>query len=634
MEPRPQPGATAPREEDGIAIVGMACRFPGAQDLAAFWRQLEDGGTGITDGRAGSGPWKDGPGELPPEFSAYRKGGFVDEIDKFDARFFRIAPIEARMLDPRQRMLLETSWQALEDAGMDSDRLRGSRTGIYVGLASSEYRDLMKSGDRGVSYLGTATSMTVGRVAYHLGLEGPAVPVELNCASSLIAAHQAVMALRYGEVDQALVGGVNTLLSPAVTREMAELGMLSRQGQCKAFDASADGFVRSEGCGMLMLKRLPAAEADGDRIWGVIRGSAVNQNGASAGPTTPNGLAQRRVIETALSRANLEPSEVDYLEAHGAGSALGDPIEVQAAASVYGKGRESERPLLIGSVKANIGHLEAAAGVAGLMKAVLAMKRGMIPGQLHFNDPNPNLDWDELPVRVVSDMTPWPGNSERPPRSGVSAFGISGTNAHVVLEGHAGNGTGPGGATDPAGSPIRVSASEPERFGDMEHPHAEESPERSVRLLPLSGKSEDALRQLAEQYLGWLDRCSEEMASDGAAAAFLADMAWTAAVGRTHFEYRAGLVFENAESLRQELNSLANGGARRGRHATGALPATGAEAENGPESANQRAYVEAVAKEYEAGSSVSFGNLFAGEERRRISVPGYPFQRRSYWINR
>ena len=631
-EPDPQPAAAAPRKEEGIAIVGMACRFPGAPDLAAFWRQLEGGGTGITDGRAGSGPWSDGKRDLPPEFAPYRKGGFVDEIDKFDARFFRIAPIEARMLDPRQRMLLETSWQAVEDAGMDSDRLRGSRTGIYVGLASSEYRDLMKSGEAGVSYLGTATSMTVGRVAYQLGLEGPAVPVELNCASSLIAAHQAVMALRYGEVDQALVGGVNTLLSPAVTREMAELGMLSRHGQCKAFDASADGFVRSEGCGMLVLKRLGEAEADGDRIWGVIRGSAVNQNGASAGPTTPNGQAQQRVIETALSRANMAPSAVDYLEAHGAGSALGDPIEVHAAAAVYGRGRESDRPLLIGSVKANIGHLEAAAGVAGLIKAVLAMKRGMIPGQLHFNNPNPNLEWDELPVRVVSGTTLWPGHSERPPRSGVSAFGISGTNAHVVLEGHAANGTGPGGAIDPAGAPILVSVSGPERSGDLERSRGEGPDDRIARMLPLSGKSEDALRQLSERYLEWLDRRSQEMSSDGDMTALLADMAWTAAVGRTHFDFRAGLVFEDAESLRQELKSLANGGDRGGQRAAGASPATGVGAGNAPDSGNGRSAVQAAAKAYEEGLAVSFESLFAGEERRRISLPGYPFQRRSYWI--
>jgi acyl transferase domain-containing protein len=383
---------------------------------------------------------------------------------------------------------------------------------------------------------------------------------------------------------------------------------------------------------MLVLKRLGEAEAAGDRIWGVIRGSAVNQNGASAGPTTPNGLAQRRVIETALSRANLAPSAVDYLEAHGAGSALGDPIEVQAAAAVYGKGRESDRPLLVGSVKANIGHLEAAAGVAGLIKAVLAMRRGMIPRQLHFNEPNPNLEWDELPVRVVSSMTPWPGHSERPPRSGVSAFGISGTNAHVVLEGHAANGTGAGSAIDPAGSPIRVSASGPERLEDLEPSRGEGSRDRSVRMLPLSGKSEDALRQLAERYLEWLDRRSEEMSPDADMAALLADMAWTAAVGRTHFDCRAGLVFEDPESLRHELKSLANDDAWRKQRASGVAPATGVEPENGPATGNGRSFVEAIAKAYEAGLPVSFDSLFAGEERRRISVPGYPFQRRSYWI--
>ena len=382
---------------------------------------------------------------------------------------------------------------------------------------------------------------------------------------------------------------------------------------------------------MLVLKRLGEAEADGDRIWGVIRGSAVNQNGASAGPTTPNGQAQQRVIETALSRANMAPSAVDYLEAHGAGSALGDPIEVHAAAAVYGRGRESDRPLLIGSVKANIGHLEAAAGVAGLIKAVLAMKRGMIPGQLHFNAPNPNLEWDELPVRVVSGATPWPGHSERPPRSGVSAFGISGTNAHVVLEGHAANGTGPGGAIDPAGAPIRVSESE--RSGDLDTLRGEGPDDRSVRMLPLSGKSEDALRQLAQRYLEWLDRRSEEVSSDVDMKALLADMSWTAAVGRTHFDFRAGLVFEDAESLRRELRSLANGGDRGAQSAAGASPATGAEAENAPDSGNGLSFVAAAAKAYEEGLVVSFESLFAGEERRRISLPGYPFQRRSYWIN-
>ena len=428
-------------EDDGIAIVGMACRFPGAPDLSAFWRLLEAGVNAVTDRRPDTDSPGDLAGSLPTGYASYGRGGFVDEIDKFDAGFFRMSPIEARNLDPRHRMLLETSWQALEDAGMEPDRLRGSRTGVYAGIGTSEYRDLMTTTDYGISYLGTAASMAVGRIAFHLGLEGPTIPVELNCASSLVALHHAVVGLQRGEVNMALVGGASAILSPGIIREMADLGMLSRTGACRTFDASADGFARGEGCGMVVLKRLGEAKADGDRIWGVIRGSAVNQNGASAGPTVPNGPVQERVIEEALSRAGVSPSDVDYLEAHGSASELGDTIEVQSAAAVYGKGREADHALLIGSVKTNIGHLEPAAGVAGLIKVILAMHQGVIPRHLHFRDPNPNLEWNRLPVRVTSEATDWPVHSDRPPFAAVSAFGISGTNAHVVVEG---NGTGAG----------------------------------------------------------------------------------------------------------------------------------------------------------------------------------------------
>ena len=550
-EPEPESRPMVQSEEDGIAIVGMACRFPSAADISAFWHQLEAGTDVVTDGRGDSGSWGDLAEDLPTEYAAYRQGGFVEGIEQFDSRFFRIAPIEARLMDPRQRMLLETSWQALEDAGIDPDRLRGSRTGLYAGIATSEYRDLMTGGDYGVSYLGTAASMTVGRISFALGLEGPTIPVELNCASSLVAVHQAVMGLREGEVDMALVGGAHAVLSPDLTREMAELGMLSASGRCRAFDAAADGFVRGEGCGMVVLKRLSEAEADGDRIWGVIRGSAVNQNGASAGPTVPNGPAQERVIETALARGGVAPAEVDYLEAHGSGSGFGDPIEVQAAAAVYGKGREADRPLLIGSVKTNIGHLEPAAGVASLIKTVLAMKRGVIPKNLHFQEPNPHLDWDQLPVRVVSVMTDWPSHPERPPRAGVSAFGISGTNSHVVVEGYSADSDG--GMQLPAGSARPVAVSLPEPLVDL--PLAEEEIRtRRTRLLPLSGKADGALRELAACYLSWLDARDGE----GDAETMLADMAWTAGVGRSHFGYRAGVVFRDAASLRDGLKMIAD----------------------------------------------------------------------------
>ena len=344
------------------------------------------------------------------------------------------------------------------------------------------------------------------------------------------------------------------------------------------------------------------AEADGDRIWGVIRGAAVNQNGPSAGPTAPNGPAQERVIETALAQAGVPPAGVDYLEAHGAGSALGDPIEVQAAAAVYGTAREENRPLLLGSVKSNIGHLETAAGVAGIIKTVLAMKRGMIPKQLHFRNPNPNLEWDRLPVRVVSDPVDWPRHPERPPRAGVSSFGISGTNAHVVVEG----------------------------YTDLPAPE-DTTPGAGTRFLPLSGKTGDALRDLAQRYLSWLDEHTGDAPSNGGVTReLLADMAWTAGVGRAHFKHRKSIIFNDAASLREGLEALAQA------DATSLTPVepsgTGWPAGAGPEAQGGNGSVAAAAQAYEAGGTVAFAELFAGEKRRRIALPGYPFQRRRYWI--
>ena len=442
----PEPGETrqvqirGEREADTIAVVGMACRFPGAPDLDAFWRLLEDGVDAVTQGRRDNGPWPGVFGD-PAGDGAYRWAGFLDGIDQFDSKFFRILPIEARMMDPRQRLLLETAWQALEDAGIDPATLVGSRTGVYAGVGASEYRDLIDaSGEQG-GYLGTAGSVAAGRVAFALGLMGPAMPVDLACASSLVAVHQAIVGLRRGELDLALVGGANAVLSPGITGFMIELGMLSREGKCRTFDADANGFVRGEGCGIVVLKRLAEAEADGDRIWGTILGSAVSHNGVSAGMTVPNGPAQEQAIEEAVAHAGIDPSEVDYLEAHGVGTALGDSIEVRAASNVYGRNRPEDRPLLMGTAKTNVGHLEWAAGVAGLIKTVLAMRRGVIPRHLHFDNPNPRVDWDDLPVRVTSAPTPWPVNEDRPPRAAVSAFGLSGTNAHVIVEGPTADGS-------------------------------------------------------------------------------------------------------------------------------------------------------------------------------------------------
>ena len=560
VEPAPERSSGPQRDQERIAIIGMACRFPGASDLSTYWRQLEAGADAVTDGRRDSGPWSGIIGDPGAEHASNRRGGFIEGLDQFDAKFFGIRPLEARMMDPRQRMLLETSWHALEDAGIDPAPLKGSRAGVFAGLAGSEYRDLIAAAGEEDFYLGTAASVAIGRIAFALGLMGPAVPLDMTCAASLVAVHQAAASLRQGEVDLALAGGVHVVLSPPVMRFMHEYGMLSPSGQCRTFDAAADGFVRGEGCGMVVLKRLSDAEADGDRIWGVVRGSAVNQNGAAAALTVPNGTAQERLFEDALSQAGMAPSELDYLEVHGTGSKLGDPIEVRAVAEVYGRGRDRERPLLLGTVKTNIGHLESAAGVAGLIKVLLAMKRRVIPKHLHFENPNPHIEWDKLPVRVTAAETAWPPVTDRQPTAGVSAFGISGTNAHVLVEGYttqADESAANGAERYPAGSALRVPIHLTEAIGNV-RPEEDGLDARQVRLLPLSGKSAGALRELAKRYLVWLDEHAQDAAFQGRAeASLLAEMAWTAAMGRSHFEQRGGVVFVDVATLREGLASVA-----------------------------------------------------------------------------
>ena len=542
------------RTREKIAIVGMACRFPGGAGLSAFWDLLASGGDAVTRGRP------DGFA-AGPEDEAFRPfGGYVPGMDLFDAGFFRIAPSEAEFMDPQQRLLLETCWEAIEDAGFDPARLAGSRTGVFVGIGDSDYGRVLAGGNRTASLYvvtGTSYAAAAGRIAFSLGFEGPALSLDTACSSSLVALHQAAAALQRREADLALVGGVSAILSAAAGAALEAGGMLASDGRCKTFDAAADGFVRGEGCGVLVLKRLPEAERDGDRIQGVLLGSAVNQDGASAGLTVPNGPAQERVIAAALARAGVEPASLDYLEAHGTGTELGDPIEVRAAAAVYGQGRDAARPLRIGSVKTNIGHLEATAGVAGVIKVLLAMERGVIPKHLHFRTPNPAMDWDHLRVEVTAEATPWPADPGRPSRAGVSSFGVAGTNAHVILERYAPSET-------PSG-PVIATPFVPD--GDLSaQPEA-----RRFRLLPLSARSPRALAALANRYLGWLDEESETPSRER-----LSDAAWTAGVGRRHFGERAGLVFADVAGLREQLTALA----RVPRGETGA-PGTSGEARDG-----------------------------------------------------
>ncbi|MXX89418.1 MAG: SDR family NAD(P)-dependent oxidoreductase [Boseongicola sp. SB0665_bin_10] len=563
VQPASERSSGVQHDQERIAIVGMACRLPGAPDLFSYWRQLKAGAEAVTDGRRDEGPWSGIIGDPTAAEATNRRGGFVEGLDKFDAKFFGIQPIEARKMDPRQRMLLETSWHALEDAGIDPGLLKGTRASVFAGLGSSEYRDLIAAAGQDDSYLGTAASVAIGRIAFSFGFMGPAVPLDMTCAASLVAVHQAAASLRQREVDLALAGGVHAILSPPVMRFMREYGMLSRTGLCRTFDADADGFVRGEGCGIVILKRLKDAEADGDRIWGVVQGSAVNQNGAAAALTVPNGTAQERLYEEALAQAGIAPRDLDYLEVHGTGSELGDPIEVRAASAVYGRERDAERPLLLGTVKTNIGHLEAAAGVAGLIKVLLSMRHGVIPKHLHFRNPNPHIDWDELPVQVTAQETAWPPAPHRQPTAGISAFGISGTNAHLLVEGYKaqiGEAGQSGVQRSPAGSAQRVSARLPMSPGNGELVNGGLKP-RGMRLLPLSGKSSSALKDLADRYLGWLDEHAADISSDvDAGMSFLADMSWTAAIGRSHFECRAGVIFKDVPTLTEGLEQVSAGG--------------------------------------------------------------------------
>ncbi len=545
--------------DDPVAIVGMACRFPKAENVASFRRLLERGAHGISripTARLGKYRVVDA---LPPEA---RFGGFVDGIDRFDAPFFRIAPVEANVMDPQQRMLLETTWEALEDAGIDPRNLRGEPVGVYAGIGEVDYRHLVPYVTNHFAAAGTTASVAVGRIAFTLGLEGPAMSVDTACSSSLVAMHQAVVALQRGEADMTLAGGVNLVLLPEVTVGFVGMDVVSPDGRCKTFDAAADGFARGEGCGMLVLKRLADAEADGDRIWAVIKGSAVNHDGISAGLSVPSGTAQERVIRQALARARVEPADVDYLEAHGTGTPVGDPIEVRSAAAVYGEGRDPDRPLMLGSVKTNVGHLETASGVAGAIKAILALRSPVLFRHLHFKEPNPHIEWDELPVKVTTEAAPWPDANGRPRRVGVSSFGYSGTNAHVILESH-----GEPDRADPRGvkvqPQVRVRAD-----AHAEGQTGEEQPARTQRLLTLSGQSERAVSDLAERYLAWLGDAERDLAERDAAdhrRDLLADMAFTAAVGRSHLDHRAAVVFPGADDkagadeLASELRRIAAG---------------------------------------------------------------------------
>lgn len=545
-----------------VAVIGLACRFPGAKNYETFWKNLSTGDVAISNRRSGSRNWHGVVGAEDAEEEYLRYGGFVEGIDEFDTRFFGIRPIEARSMDPRQRMLLETSWEAIENAGIDPESLRGTRVGLYIGLGGSEYRDLVSASGFQDSYLGTSGGMTTGRISYVFGLTGPAMSFDLACASSLVSIHEGIKALQNGEVDLALVGGANAILSPAIMRFHRELGLLATNGECSPFDEDAQGYVRGEGCGILVLKRREEAENDGDPIWSTLLGSSVNQNGVSAGLTVPNGSAQEQVMTDAVVRANIDPNDVDFLESHATGLSLSDPIELRAASAVYTSSGERDRPLTIGSIKGSIGHLEWAAGVAGVIKVILSMSQRAIPAQTNLKQRNQQVDWDTNRMDINQSSMAWPLSKDRPPIGAVSAFGMSGTNAHVLLQGNSDatwNGAIQRDIPVAYGQPVNVPFNALSIKCDLDLASFEQDElKRHVRFLPLSAKNPEGVFALAQKYVNWLENLRLNELDETFVEQFLADVAWTASVGRSHFDCRKGVVFDNLSTLITTLGSIKN----------------------------------------------------------------------------
>lgn len=513
-------------QREPIAIIGMGCRFPGEADSPeAFWQLLEQGVDAIgpvppqrwdVDAYYDADP--DAPGKMYT-----REGGFLSKIDGFDAPFFGISAREATSLDPQQRLLLEISWEALEQANHASERVFNSTTGVFIGICSNDYNKLLwESGGAAAidafCATGNALSLAAGRLSYALGLKGPSMAVDTACSSSLVAVHLACQHLRSGECDLALAGGVNLLLTPDSSIAFSRTRMLDPSGRCKTFDASANGYVRGEGGGIVVLKRLSDAEKDGDHILAVIRGSAVNHNGRSSSLVAPNGPAQQSVIRKALEMSGAEPSQIDFVEVQGTGTAVGQSLEVGALTSVFGTDREADQPLYVGSVKTNLGHLEGASGIASLIKTVLALQHQAIPPHLHFQQPNPHIDWGEMTVQVPTQTLPWP-QRDTPRFAGVNCFGFGGTNAHVIL-------------SEP---PAQAAPAKPQTL------------ERPLHLMALSAKNPTSLQGLAQQFYDYLENRPNSP---------IADVCFSANTGRSHFQHRLAIAAASTQELLQQLGAF------------------------------------------------------------------------------
>ncbi|WP_371524667.1 SDR family NAD(P)-dependent oxidoreductase [Streptomyces sp. NBC_01283] len=516
-------GAAGQGADEPIAIIGIGCRFPGGVDGPdSFWQLLTEGRDAVTEVPADRWSTEEFTDADPaaPGRTTSRWGGFVEGVDQFDSGFFGISQQEAARMDPQQRLLAEVSFEALENAGVPTASLSGTQTGVFIGISTFDYATgQLNDLDAIDAYTGTGSALSIAanRLSYLLDLRGPSMAVDSACSSSLVAVLQACTSLSRGDCDLAVAGGVNLVLSPAFAINFSKAGVMSAEGRCKPFDASADGYVRSEGAGVVILKPLSRALADGDPVHAVIRGGAVNQDGASNGLMAPNPKAQQAVVRAAHARAGVRAADIAYVEAHGTGTILGDPIEAKALGGVLGDGRAADRPCLIGSVKSNLGHMEAAAGIGGLIKTALMVRHRMVPPTLHYRAPNPHIPFDELPVRVADTLQPWPATAA-PALAGVSSFGFGGTNAHLVVE-----------EPPPAAAPAH-------------------SPSEGAALLTVSARDEQALRDLAARYADKLTGATP-----------VRDVTAAAAVRRTHHEHRLACVGADAPELRTALAAFGRG---------------------------------------------------------------------------
>ncbi len=601
--PVSRPTVSKTTDNDFIAVVGLSCRFPGADSAGEFWKLLKNGIDAISE--VPSNRWDLGElydanvGEAGKMNT--RWGGFLKSVDGFDADYFGISPREARKMDPQQRMILEVAREALDDAGWPQRRLRGTATGVYMGISHSNYQKQLTQDLRDVdaySVTGTALSIAANRLSYLLDLRGPSLTIDTACSSSLVAVHQACQSLRTGEINAAIVGGANVILSPEGTVSFSQARMMAADGRCKTFSAGADGYSRGEGCGVLILKRLSEAQRDGDMIRAVIRGSAINQDGLSNGLTAPNGPSQQAVIQQALKRADVAPADVSYVEAHGTGTELGDPIEMNSIQSVYMNGRPADKICRVGSVKTNIGHLESAAGIAGLIKIILSMEHETVPAHLHLKTINPLIKLSDG-LQIPTQSCDWPhGATSR--LAGVSSFGFGGTNAHVIVE---------------EGRPVTA-----------------QSTPRPYHIFLISAKSSTSLDQLVQDYQAQLINIEDEQ---------FADWCVSAAVTRDHYnEHRVALVVRNRRELMDKLDRLSEVGADGVYHSTSSTldrrpdhQPLGLTSLLGLHEPSMHAELCAIANEYCGGAAIDWDKFYADIEFQRQRLPVYPFTHSKYWFS-